>query len=383
MKIRYYGHNGLCTGYGRAADEMVEALAAAGAELEVRPLADPETWNRSVAVSRFFRTDDQLTRPDRIIIHTLPLSVAAATVLVSRTPDVAGVPMVGYTTWEALDVPAVIENALQEVDALWVPSHATLRAFDSLVGKRVDVVPHAYDDTCRYQTTDPRPVDAPFTFYYVGQWTIRKNPAGLVRAFCAEFDKRESVRLFLQCKDTPKLARVHAMFSTGLPEEEWPDVVLSSKTLSEPELWAIHQMADVFVSASHGEAWNLPAFEAMLAGRHIIAPREQGSDNFLRDTTAALYRSGQSAPAAADIRITHAPPGSPPGAINVQRTIADGLSCRCQWQEPDLGSLRAHMRHAFEARNRTLRVGYDVAAAFGRKAVGQRALQLLQEIKPR
>lgn len=382
MKIRYYGHNGLCTGYGRAADEMVEALAAAGAELEVRPLAEPETWNRSVAVSRFFRTDDQLTRPDRIIIHTLPLSLAAAVVLVRKTPDVENVPIVGYTTWEARDAPTVIDEAITSCDAAWVPSHAARYALENLPRHPVHVVPHAYDDARTYQTTAPRE-DTPFTFYYVGQWTVRKNPMGIVRAFCAEFDKREPVRLFLQCKGSSKLTLTNTMFSTGIPEEEWPDVVLSTRELTEPELWAVHQMGDVFVSASHGEAWNLPAFEAMLAGRHVIVPAEQGSDDFLHDTTAALYRSGQMSPAMVDVRVMGQVPGGPPGQLSIQVIGAQGITSRCQWQEPDLQSLRAYMRNAYERKLRTIRVDYDIAAEFGRKAVGQRALQLLQEIKPR
>lgn len=378
MKIRYYGHNGSGSGYGRAADEMVEALASAGAELEVRPLAPPASWNGAAAVSRFFKTDDHLTPPDRIIVHTLPLDIGRA---IGAMPS--DVLTVAYTTWEALQVPKPAMRSIADADALWVPSKATLRAFARLpviTPVPVFLMPHAYDESRDYAYTGERP-DRPFTFYYVGAWTARKNPGGLVRAFCSEFTRSDDVQLLLQCRGVGREILAGALAATGLPQEETPRVQISNKELTETELWGLHgAMGDVFVSATRGEAWNLPAFEAMLAGRHIIVPAQQGTADFLDHTTAAQIASSP-APAFVDIRVAPPAADAPPGTLNLQRVGAQGLTARCQWKEPDLNELATRMRYAYEERHRALTVHYDVAAEFGRKAVGQRAIALLEGMK--
>lgn len=376
MKIRYYGHNGSGTGYGRAADEMVEALAAAGADVEVRPLG-PASSRASTA--RFYRHDAELTMPDVVIVHTLPLDIGRA--IGALPSEVLELPHVAYTTWEALQVPPAVVRSVREADALWVPSEVTRHAFENATRDlQVRVMPHAYDESRDYEYTGERP-ERPFTFYYVGAWTARKNPGGLIRAFCSEFTRGDDVQLLLQCRGVSREMLAGALAATGLPQDECPRVQISGKDLSEPELWGLHgAMGDVFVSATRGEAWNLPAFEAMLARRHVIVPAGQGSNDFL-DDTSALRVGWHPAPAFVDVRVIPPQPEAAPGTMGIQIVGAQGLTSRCQWQEPDLAELALHMRNAYQMRHRTLDVHYDVAAEFGRKAVGQRALALLQETR--
>lgn len=383
MKIRYYGHNGVNTGYGRAANEMVEALATTGAQIEVSPLGSSNAPVLETAAQRFFKVDAELTTPDAIIVHTLPLSVDR--VIASIPDELADVPTVVYTTWEALEVPERVMQAVRGGDALWVPSKATAVPFARArqpEDPKVYVWPHAYDDTRDHTYSGDRP-PAPYTFYWVGAWSGRKNPAGLIRAFVGEFDMSEHVRLLIQCRGLPPQVFAQALAMSGLPRAKTQHVLLSNRDITEPELWSVHALGDTFVTATHGEAWNLPAFEAMLAGRHVIAPAGQGSDEFLEDTTAHLYRASQRAPAFLDVRMADLPAGSPPGAVMFQTMGGDGLTSRCHWQEPDLHDLQEAMRQAFTAKTRTIQVDYDVADTFGRRAVGRRAVQLLEEIRKR
>src|SRR6185295_1274929 len=138
-----------------------------------------------------------------------------------------------------------------------------------------------------YATPDAEP----FKFYYVGAWTQRKNPTGVIRAFCHAFTRADPVQLLLQCSGASLESIAAAAGSSGMGSERAPSIRPSVAPLTDEGILDLHRTADCFVTASRGEAWNLPAFDAMLAGRHVIAPRGQGSDDFLEDTSAALYFS--------------------------------------------------------------------------------------------
>ena len=46
-------------------------------------------------------------------------------------------------------------------------------------------------------------------------------------------------------------------------------VIPRDRYIDDQALFALHAKSDCFVSASRGEAWNLPAFDAMLAGKGL------------------------------------------------------------------------------------------------------------------
>ncbi len=109
----------------------------------------------------------------------------------------------------------------------------------------------------------------------------------------------------------------------------------------------------------------------MLSGQHIIAPSGQGSDDFLRDTSACLYES-TSAPASWDVEVVDTPDGPA-----LRQAGVDGLDARALWQEPSLIRLARHLVRA-HSRQKALTVGYDPAERFSRAAVGKQIRKLLE-----
>lgn len=359
MLIHYYGHVGQSTGYGRAATDLCKALHRAGVEMQIRPLCPPDQVDYAMVKGEIYNslTYEMKGEPSAIIVHTLPGDCRKVYDIAQLERYKGVAPIVAYTTWEALSDPP--EHMLERYvvfDQVWVPSQQSSFEWPRHHGMWpwAQVVPHCFDElTWAARGTDPvpppyetRPFDG-YTFLYVGAWTPRKNPTGLVLAFLSEFSAKDNVRLRLHCRKVlgSELARIVA--ATGIDPQDIPRIeTYPVMEYSEADLWAFHRAADCFVSASHGEAWNLPAFDSYLAGRQCIVPQGQGSETYLQGTDAARVRTW------AGIPWHSVQDGQKPGEYIVQG--AQGLTSRMRWEDVSLHALAHTMRQHYSHRARDL-----------------------------
>jgi glycosyltransferase involved in cell wall biosynthesis len=384
MLVRYYGHVGVPSGYGDAANELCMAMLSAGMDLEIQT-DGTQLHKRFLPLATCVRAIDDLSpNPDVVIIHTLPLDCLKVLKHVRESLEGGSRargrdPLyVAYTTWEGVGYAGPIFGVAEEFDRLWVPSNSNAAAFSecssaSLIRGIPDVVPHAYDPDELEGKVVPCRRDMRYAFLYSGAWSMRKNVEGVIRAYLRAFTASDAVVLKLNCSDAaPDACRI-AQVATGLTLEQMPTVEFSNTRVSDDEIWAMHASTDCFVTASRGEAWNLPAFKAMLAGQHVIAPSGQGSDDFLRGTSAYLYES-RVVPASGEVRLDN---------ITAEGATArywgcQGLTVREDWMEPDIASLSLLMRRAWAQHVIRLDIHYDPAARFGREVVGKYVRDLLE-----
>jgi glycosyltransferase involved in cell wall biosynthesis len=383
MKIRMYGHGGVAkTGYAQANLDLAMALARTpGVTLELRPLGPPASIEFSPAylpLASCVRRDHELDpAPDVVIVHTLPLDCARVLEVAKIAP---GPKLIAYTTWETFAAPRAVCEALTPFDQVWTPSAASSVAFDAkdeVLCGRVRVLPHCFDEETLPARRAEMRMDGPFRFYWIGAWTARKNPTGLIRAFAHAFTPADDVQLVLHSPGLRPEALATALASTGLPEAEMPKIDVSPTYRPDDWMMKMHGGGDCFVTVSHGEAWNLPAFEAMLANRMVLAPEGQGSDDFLVDTSAQLVNGDGYSPAMLDVRVK-AVDGS---RYAIEATAAQGLTAKCLWQEPDLFAFATIMQGVARDKRRDLHLEYDPCERYGYAAVGRLALSLITEAK--
>lgn len=366
--VRYYGHPGQVTGYGIAAERMCASLIAAGYELEVRPLSPPDThpwrtdsgWRGTV-----IRRDDELTvAPDITIVHTLPIDCRnVLKALTGRSlVDVLNSHLVAYTTLDYSNpMPAEMGNDMAgDFDQHWFPCQMNALQADAHL-PNCKVMPHALDAA---GVTYPREPLAytdkdPYSFYYVGAWSERKNPKLVVDAYLAEFTAANE-RVELVIKSTPEANAYIQTIESYHPRPYGPSAVIGviDYPLSGDSLWNLHRTAHCYVSPTRMEAWNLPVFDAMLAGNHIITTHGVGSDDYLSgmQTSATLI-----------------------GGTEVPMKIGGRTSPWAKWWDVDIGALRTAMRAAYETRPR-LTVNYDIASRYSYEAVGQLARSYLENL---
>jgi len=291
--------------------------------------------------------------------------------------DFPAAQFIAYTTWEGVSrTPPSIVASLSRFDKVWVPSTITsYRMFDRVGYPPVFVVPHPFDETLWTGKTSTPIQDGVYRFLYVGAWTARKNVDGLVRAFMRTFSN-EPVELVLQCARAPESACEIAQFATGLSGSAVPNIRFSNARLPRAKLLALHRECNAFVTAARGEAWNMPAFDALLARRHIIAPSGLGSDDYLSETSAHLCICHPT-PAYGEVTLAQSA-NAPPGHMAAVYLGTPGLNARADWLEPDLNELGDIMMESYRRGITDLHVRYDPAQRFGRVAVGNLITKILE-----
>ncbi len=386
MHLRIYAHFGVESGFGRAATDLALAWnRREGDTLSCRAMgAPPVLSGRKLPLAPAFQNE---AAPDVVLVHTLPWDLPRAAELIRE--DVGMTPVVGLTAWEAslpIALAQLLDRRFSMLDQIWVPSTANAWQFAELDygeatpgrGAYLKIVPHTYDDVDHQMRWAPPNENAPYRFYWMGAWNARKNPAGLIRAFAHEFGAGEPVELTLHSPGASGLDFVEALASTGLERNDLR-VVLDPVAVADDEVLGIHRRHDCFVTASRGEAWNLGAFEAALAGRHVIAPHGQGSSDYLLGSSAQLYETWL-VPAHIDMRASQVM--TPSGNLGYQMAGSSpkGLTARCTWSEPQYLALAKAMRDAFEHRRRRITLSYDPAQRFGYAAVASIMHRHLSEV---
>lgn len=389
MKVRYYGHMGGRGGFARAANDYALALHRAGVELELRPLDRDPVFEGSFA--ELADLNRSIT-PDLVLVHTLPLDCPRVVELEIHAGNLEPrVPALAYTTWEARTAPNdLIQRLLGVFHKVMAPSDAAVNALlynctESVAWGVTSAVPHAVDESSLasrkgngYSASNP---GRPFTFYYVGAWNNRKNPHGVLRAFAHAFAPGQA-ELILHCPDGNPHAIAREVASLGLEVSQMPKVWISTKHLTDDQIVDLHaNKADCFVSASRGEAWNLPAFEAMCAGRPVLAPMGLGSDQYLKGWRGWIPYIGIPTVATNDMQDAEVAFDGQRAAVTRMRG-AQGLTAKMVWLEPDMIGLSHIMRRAVELYRGGVYIEphHDLAATYGYSAVAKRLIDLFQEV---
>jgi hypothetical protein len=385
LRVRYYA-NLQPTGYGFSALEYALGLQRRmDVELDLRPIGGrPEIAGgvHGRLEELVAALDHQIDEPDVVLVHTLPRD--CGTVLAIEGIDHHKVPCVAYTTWEAMEMPVELGQSLHPFCRVLTPSIRSAVAISNAINQStptysatVSVVPHGYDPKMVNEYLGAaadwrkgRAEDGKFAFYYVGAMNRRKNVEGLVRAFAHAFGGAPEVRLVLHCAGANPIDLAMMVAGTGI--DNLP-VQLENTFCSTTDIWALHAVGDCYVTASRGEAWGLGSFEAMVSGRHVIAPHGQGSDAYLADTSAHRYRTGRQ-PAG-----MHTSAERTAGGVKISAAGPTLLSSRQTWWEPDLMDLAAAMRSTYQYKINTITFDQpDHLARFTQERVTQDLVTELQ-----
>lgn len=285
------------SGYSRAAVDYVLAMNSVG--LDVSPLTlKLNDANNNDLPKKFFELENKPSRPSDVVIqHYLP----------SMMESTGKAKTVGLFAWETDRLPLTWARSLNEmVDEVWVINRQQAQACrDSGVKKEIHVVPHAVDVSKFQRSYEPFPqikdtVKDSFVFYTVCEFNRRKNLEALLRAFHTEFDPDENVELILkinkeglsqqQCSDF--LSEFCKTVKNSLRKFSninyyKKDITITNK-ISEESMLRLHSTCDCFISTSFGEAWCLPAMDALGLGKSVITPSSTGFLDYLDDNCAWL-----------------------------------------------------------------------------------------------
>ena len=265
------------------------------------------------------------------------------------------------------------------MDEAWVINNQMFHASkESGVEIPIKVVPHATDFSKferGYSKLDFPAANGNFIFYTIADLNKRKNLQAFIKAFHAEFDPSEPVSILIKSSKYGLPAEETAMkikdmcnhIKRGL--RKFPDVndykedLIVTDFISEEEICRIHRTCDCFVMPSYGEAWCIPAFDAMGFGNTPICTNIGGMSDFIGD--AGFLVEGMMEP-------VH-------GMID---TLPDLFTANESWCSVSVQGLMDCMRHAYENRDSLKsmkKTGLKRAYDYSHKNIGNLIKDLLND----
>lgn len=277
-KILFIGHLDEKTGWGEAARGYLRALVKSGHDIvarSIKPNPDsPDLDHDEVITKCLAKSSDNC---EINIQHVLPHMMTAN----GNFKKNIGLFVTESNQWWH----SGWHRFLNQMDELWVPNdEMVLNNKDNKLTPPIYLVPHAFDVT-KYSNPIPRPSDV-FRFYFIGENIVRKRISGIVQAFHTEFKRSEPVELIIKSSGNPKdIENICNKVKTGLKLYPNTDSYIKERIitdrLTDKEIEDIHLSCHCFVSASYGEAWNIPAFDAMGYGNSVIHTYCGGPIDFL------------------------------------------------------------------------------------------------------
>ncbi|HEX6462840.1 MAG TPA: glycosyltransferase family 4 protein, partial [Vicinamibacterales bacterium] len=197
---------------------------------------------------------------------------------------------IGYWFWELSRWRDDWMDGFNHVDEVWVASEFTRACLAEVspVPVRTIPLPFVLPDPPAFGRAYFGLPEGSAIFlltFDVSSQTERKNPLGAIRAFRRAALPRGSAALVLKFTnaeyDRDAVRRFHE-------EAEGLDVVMLDGYMSRPELTALMNASDCYVSLHRSEGFGMTIGEAMLLGKPAIATNYSGNVDFMTDENSYL-----------------------------------------------------------------------------------------------
>ena len=281
------------SGYAQASRGNILAIHEKGIPLTLKPISfesiHPDLGEDGKVMKSLV---NQRIDYNIVIIHTTPEFW--------RERKEKGVVNVGYTIWETSLLHPDWKNYInQNVQKVLVGCEWNVEVFkNSGVEVPVGVVPHGINME-RFDNPAPYNIAGinkdTFVFYSIFQWTERKNPLAMIKAFWHAFQGNENVALVLKAyrgdysevekqgiRDTIKKLK------DVTPMDKYPKILLIPNMLSDEEIYGLHTRGDCYVSLDRGEGFGLSPFFAGAAGNPIIVTGWGGTTEYAKPDNSYL-----------------------------------------------------------------------------------------------
>ncbi|WP_177419178.1 glycosyltransferase [endosymbiont of Lamellibrachia barhami] len=202
---------------------------------------------------------------------------------------------IGYWPWELPDWPASCTHAFSMVDELWGISHYTANAY-----RRAQCPVYAMPLSVTIDSVAPMgrkdfglpEEDYLFVFSFDFNSTlVRKNPVAVIQAFQCAFPSSDGGRkIGLVVKASHVKAGNKAWKRIKRLIDADPRIHLIDATLRRPEVLALYQCCDCYVSLHRAEGFGRGLAEALMLDLQLIATGFSGNLDFCTEDRVGLVR---------------------------------------------------------------------------------------------
>jgi hypothetical protein len=291
--IKYVGPVFDSSGYGKASRDYVLALVKRNFPITIRPIS-------------FEKSLPNLGEDGDILKSLINKNIDYNVVVLHSTPEFweqnkeSDKINIGYTVWETSklhpDWPKYINS---NVKACMVPCDWNAEVFKSS-GVTVPVykVPHTLNFD-KLDTPDEFSVagikEDAYKFYSIFQFTERKNPMSLVKAYWSAFQNNENVALIMKTyrsdfsdKERDAIRNTLKRLKEVIIFDNYPPIYLITSMLSDDEVTGLHKYGDCLVSLDRGEGFALVPFMAGAMGNSVMVTGYGGVNVYLNKDNSYL-----------------------------------------------------------------------------------------------
>ena len=347
-------------GVGEAARQVVAALRAA--DVPVATIDSP-TEPEKISAALAGLADEEHPYDFNLICVNADMLPVVATAL--GPGFFAGRHSTGLWFWEVSHFPEQWRQSFDYVDEVWVASEHIGEALRSVSSTpvhtiRVPVVPAEPEQLSRAELGLPEGFCFLFVFDYRSVFR-RKNPLGIVEAFCRAFEPGSGPSLVIKsiCGDEFQAEREALAAAVG----DRPEIHLIEATVAPAIKDAMIASCDCYVSLHRSEGLGLTMAEAMYFGKPVIATAYSGNLDFMTEENSYLV----------------------PHTLVEIGPDADPYPAEHEWAEPDLERASALLRQVFEnqeaAALRGRRGADDIRRTHSPQAAGEALKLRLDQIK--
>lgn len=355
MNLLYISDYRSFSGYGKAAIEYIRSLTTTEFNVFCRPLIFNGTKLTEIPEDIKEIEKKEPKNIDVIIQHTIPTHMQYASKYCN----------IGMFAWETNNfLSSGWKDNLNSMDEVFVFNKQMIDSCKkSGVVKEPKIIPHA-TNTDKYFKKYKIPKfmsdikkNNKFIFYTIGEFNKRKNFASLLMSYILEFGKDENVCLLVKTNcSQEEFFNFCDQISISLKHKELPEIVLINDKLSEEEISSLHYYSDCFVQTSHGEAWSIPAFEAMCFGKTPIIPASSGYLDYMDNACGWLIPVNESQ------------------VFSMYKDNPEIYRGDEIWWQVDISKTKQFMREAYE--NKEIRIkksenGIDRAFSFSHAEIGK------------
>lgn len=192
---------------------------------------------------------------------------------------------IGYWNWELPELPDTWPDAARFLDEVWAPSTFCATAFSRRLRIPVTYVPYAMDVAVADgpgREAFGVPGDAHVFLFMFDAHSVpeRKNPMAVVEAFQRAAPKcRRPVHLVVKMINASDASAPVAALRRAAAAD--PSITLIDRYLARPEVTALMQASDAYVSLHRSEGFGFTMAEAMCLGKPVVATGWSANMDFM------------------------------------------------------------------------------------------------------
>jgi glycosyltransferase involved in cell wall biosynthesis len=341
MNVQYVGPSMDYSGYGEACRHDIGALMSAGVDVTCK-------------IPRYTNESTDYGHLGEIVAGLEDRELGYKIKIIHTTPDQfqkyhePGKYNIGRVIWETDRLPPVFAENCELMDEIWTASEFNKQAIiRSGVSKPVFVIPEAIDADIDSKSIKPfkTRADNKYSFYSIFEWTERKNPDALLRAYWSEFRQEDNVCLVIKTyidnfsvAKRQEITQAIGAIRAALGLDYYAPVYLYRDLLQRNQMYRFHKSFNCFVSTHRGEGWGIPQTEAMLMGKPIISTNVGGVHEYVHNNIDAYLLDYEPVPVL--------------NTRNNQWYLHDQ-----NWANVKVEDVRRAMRNAYDNQNKAHEVG--------------------------